>query len=124
MLSRRKVMSLLSGGAVGLLASKCLALCGKKDTEEIPVFDCTKGKAYCLKEKYALGVSYRWFNSEGQLHRVDGPAYIYEVDNKIASLKWYKNGKPHREDGPAVEFASGGRWTKEWWENGRYVKYK
>ena len=28
--------------------------------------------------------------------------------------EWYINGKPHREDGPAVEDANG---TKEWWLN-------
>lgn len=30
--------------------------------------------------------------------------------------KWYRNGKLHREDGPAVERADG---TKEWYFNGR-----
>ena len=28
---------------------------------------------------------------------------------------WYLNGKPHREDGPAVEYANG---HKSWWLNG------
>lgn len=117
MLSRRKIMSMLSGGAVGLLASKCLALCGKKETaEEVPIFDCTTKEAYCLKEKFALGVSYTWFNSNGQIHRVDGPAYIYEVDNKILSQAWYKNNKLHRENGPAIEYSDG---NKSWYKNNR-----
>ena len=30
-------------------------------------------------------------------------------------IVWIKNGKPHREDGPAIEYASG---KKEWWVNG------
>jgi len=29
--------------------------------------------------------------------------------------EWYLNGVPHREDGPAVEYANG---TKSWWLNG------
>ena len=30
--------------------------------------------------------------------------------------KWYLNGKLHREDAPAIEFADG---TKEWFLNGK-----
>ena len=33
-------------------------------------------------------------------------------------MTWYLNGKLHREDGPAIEFASG---TKEWWLNGKFI---
>ena len=29
---------------------------------------------------------------------------------------WYLNGKPHREDGPAIEANNG---HKEWWLNGK-----
>ena len=29
---------------------------------------------------------------------------------------WYLNGKCHREDGPAIEWANG---DKEWWLNGK-----
>ena len=36
-------------------------------------------------------------NEKGQLHRVDGPAYI---DNKVQI--WYFKGAWHRVDGPAV----------------------
>ena len=31
---------------------------------------------------------------------------------------WYLNGKLHREDGPAIEWANG---DKEWWLNGKEV---
>ena len=31
---------------------------------------------------------------------------------------WYLNGKRHREDGPAIEYANG---YKEWWLNGKEV---
>jgi hypothetical protein len=49
-----------------------------------------------------------WRNSDGKLHREDGPAVEYANGNKA----WYLNGKLHREDGPAIERADG---TKEWW---------
>lgn len=34
------------------------------------------------------------------------------------TLKWYLNGKLHREDGPAIEHADGG---KEWYLNGEML---
>lgn len=48
-----------------------------------------------------------WYQN-GKRHREDGPAVEYASGTK----KWYKNGKPHRFNGPAVEYASG---CKEWW---------
>ena len=55
----------------------------------------------------------------GKYHREDGPAVEYADGNK----EWYLNGKYHREDGPAVEYADGNKewWLsgyKEWWLNG------
>jgi hypothetical protein len=51
-----------------------------------------------------------WFRN-GKLHREDGPAR----DNVDGRKEWHRNGKLHREDGPAVEMADG---EKEWWLNG------
>jgi hypothetical protein len=51
-------------------------------------------------------------NSEGQLHREDGPAVEYADGTR----HWYLNGKLHREDGPAVEWADGRR---QWYLNGK-----
>jgi hypothetical protein len=48
----------------------------------------------------------------GKLHREDGPATEYASGKKF----WYLNGKLHREDGPAVEYANG---DKFWWLNGK-----
>jgi len=56
----------------------------------------------------------RWFNSNRQLHREDGPAVIWADGCKF----WYQNGEQHREDGPAVEMISG---TKEWYIKGQYI---
>ena len=43
-------------------------------------------------------------------HREDGPALEYADGGK----EWWINDKRHREDGPAIEWASG---DKEWWIN-------
>lgn len=48
---------------------------------------------------------------DGKEHREDGPA----VELKDGTKKWFINGKLHRVDGPAVEGADGQR---EWWVNG------
>ena len=53
----------------------------------------------------------------GKCHREDGPAIEYADGNKI----WYLNGERHREDGPAVEYANG---HKEWWLNGKRLDPK
>ena len=54
----------------------------------------------------------RWYNADGQLCRVDGPAVEYADGYKA----WYVNGQLHRLDGPAVEWANG---YKAWWVNGK-----
>jgi len=46
------------------------------------------------------------------LHREDGPAIEWASGTKA----WYLNGKYHREDGPAIEYDSG---TKAWYLNGK-----
>jgi hypothetical protein len=48
----------------------------------------------------------RWFK-DGKYHREDGPAVEYADGSK----DWYKNGNLHREDGPAVEYPGG----KKYW---------
>ena len=47
----------------------------------------------------------------GKRHREDGPAIEWADGYK----EWYLNGKLHREDGPAVEYADG---HKRWYLNG------
>ena len=54
----------------------------------------------------------KYYNKNGKYHREDGPAIEYANGNK----EWYKNGKCHREDGPAVEWASG---YKAWYLNNK-----
>lgn len=61
-------------------------------------------------EKDKLG-NIRWYRN-GRLHREDGPAAEY-----ISGLKeWYRAGILHKDDGPAREWIDGSR---QWFSNGR-----
>jgi len=51
-----------------------------------------------------------WFLN-GKFHRTDGPAIEWADGTK----EWWLNGNRHRTDGPAYEDADG---TKKWWLNG------
>lgn len=44
------------------------------------------------------GIKY-WYNKDGKLHRENGPAIEYPNGDK----EWYKDGKKHRLNGPAIE---------------------
>ena len=55
-----------------------------------------------------------WYNSDGEFHRVGGPAMEWADGAKF----WYLNGKQHREDGPAFIGANG---HKQWFVNGEKV---
>ena len=58
----------------------------------------------------------RWYR-DGKLHREDGPAIEYVNGTKL----WYRDGKCHREDGPAIEWANG---DKYWYLKGTEIKCK
>ena len=51
-----------------------------------------------------------WFKG-GKLHREDGPALEWPDGTKF----WFINGQNHRENGPAIEWANG---DKRWYFNG------
>ena len=64
-----------------------------------PGYFC-RGRMWSTWQRWPNGlpkdIEYR--NAEGQLHRIYGPAYIstyYKVE------EWYKDGEPHRVNGPA-----------------------
>lgn len=59
---------------------------------------------------YSDGSKY-WY-LEGKPHREDGPAVEHSDGSKI----WSLNGKLHREDGPAVEYSDG---HKAWYLEGK-----
>ena len=54
----------------------------------------------------------RYYNEQGQIHRVHGPAVEYVVGGRA----WYQNGQLHRADGPAVEYSGG---NKSWYIGGK-----
>lgn len=51
--------------------------------------------------------SHRWFK-DGKLHRENGPAIVYED----GTHEWWFHGKRHRENGPASTHTNG---EQEWW---------
>jgi hypothetical protein len=57
---------------------------------------------------------YKEWYLNNKLHRIDGPACEYANGDKY----WYLNGERHRTDGPAIEYASG---KKEWYLNGEWM---
>ena len=46
--------------------------------------------------------TFSWWKN-GKIHRDDGPA----IEGVSGAKSWYQNGKLHRDDGPAIEFADG-----------------
>ena len=55
---------------------------------------------------------YKYYDKEGRLHREDGPAVRFEGSH----AEWRRHGKYHREDAPAVIFEKG---DKHWYLNGK-----
>jgi hypothetical protein len=55
-----------------------------------------------------------WYNTQGQLHREEGPA-IERFDGR---KEWRINGLLHREDGPAAEWD----YSTCWFINGKQIK--
>lgn len=53
----------------------------------------------------------RWYKN-GKRHREDGPAVVF-VDG---TEYWYKNGKRHNDNGPAIVHPNG---SKSWFKNGQ-----
>jgi len=51
------------------------------------------------------------YYKNGKLHREEGPSVIYPDNSKF----WYINGRCHREDYPAMEYGNG---DKSWYYYG------
>ena len=75
-------------------------------TTDIDVFDALKYRV----EVDEFGTR-RYYNFDGKLHRVEGPAIVYTSGTQ----EWYQNGKLHRIGGPAAEWMDGTQW---WCQNG------
>jgi hypothetical protein len=54
----------------------------------------------------------KMYYKNGELHREDGPA----IENASGVKFWYLNGQLHREDGPACEWSNN---NKDWYLNGK-----
>jgi hypothetical protein len=52
-----------------------------------------------------------WYRN-GRRHRIDGPA----IEHANGTNEWYRDGQLHREDGAAVEWPNGGKW---WYRHGQ-----
>jgi len=63
---------------------------------------------------------YKEYKLNGKLHRLDGPARIWDVTHKTCPgrKQWYIEGKSHRLDGPAYEWCDG---TKDWYVEDKQV---
>jgi len=69
---------------------------------------------------YKDGTTSSEYSLSKALHREDGPAIEYASGNK----QWYINNLRHREDGPAVENDNGDKgWllNRVWYINGRLL---
>ena len=76
---------------------------------EVDVFDALK---YHIEvDRYGTR---RYYNAAGQLHRLDGPAVIYQY----GLMFWYQNGQRHRTDGPAVVYTNN---ELQWWIHGEHM---
>jgi hypothetical protein len=63
---------------------------------------------------HVCGIGLLFFKA-GKLHREDGPA----VMSANGAQGWFLNGKRHRENGPAVVYQNG---ATEWWVHGKEVE--
>jgi antitoxin component YwqK of YwqJK toxin-antitoxin module len=75
-----------------------------------------------IKKTYKKGMIIReqFLNDKDELHREEGPADIYYINNKTHLSVWYKNGKLHRDgDLPAYikYFTTGNVYIKQWFQN-------
>ena len=58
----------------------------------------------------------RYYNSDGQYHRLDGPAVQYAPNSYgIGAYVWFKNGVRHCTTGPAIRNSIG---HLRWWIDG------
>ena len=71
-------------------------------------------KSTCIIDKYGTQA---WRLPNGEMHRLDGPAYIGAEDGDNRK-EWWVNGKLHRTDGPAVVIQHEQLW-RAWYTNGK-----
>lgn len=75
-----------------------------------------------IKKGIPIPVAQEWYKN-GKRHRLDGPAMIIFVrgTNSIKAKSWFENGKRHRIDGPAIEYGPmAGKFINSFYKNGIY----
>ena len=60
-----------------------------------------------------MNITFKWCKDKTRLAIWDKPVFFV---NRFGDKCWWLNGKIHRENGPACEYANG---TKSWWLNGK-----
>jgi hypothetical protein len=88
--------------------------------QRIVVIDGTKSKEPVRPDDpspkvYEDGTK-KW-HQNGKLHREDGPAIEWAGGTRT----WFRDDKCHRADGPAIIYPDG---RKEWWLNGEPMEEK
>jgi hypothetical protein len=83
-------------------------------TPDVILFENDAGELHRVDGPAFISRKLRAWYREGLWHREDGPALIFSD----GSCVYYQHGLRHRTDGPAVDMASG---HKEWWINGEFI---
>jgi hypothetical protein len=70
--------------------------------------------------RFASGTTEEMYYREGRLHREDGPADVWRsVDGLTTVEKYYREGRLHREDGPALVWCyANGSTMEQYYRNG------
>jgi len=91
-----------------------------RNAEELIGYDEHYERLMWDSEKHVINdnITIYW-NIFDNLSRKDGPAKITYEDGEVYAQFWYKDGKKHRTDGPAVTFKNGRR---EYWLEGQFYK--
>jgi hypothetical protein len=96
----------------------------KSLTDKLPEQVIKKADQWSYEElpdggyKVSVPNEIKYYNKDGQLHRLDGPAIVWPRQD---IEQWYKDGQRHRVGGPAYEGprnATGERATA-WWQDGQ-----
>jgi hypothetical protein len=83
-------------------------------TPDVIFFENDLGELHRVDGPAFISRKLRAWYREGLWHREDGPALIFSD----GSCVYYRHGLRHRVDGPAVDMASG---HQEWWIDGELV---
>jgi antitoxin component YwqK of YwqJK toxin-antitoxin module len=70
--------------------------------------------AECRRSIEYLGNVERWYR-HGKYHRDDEPAVIKYKNGQVIEEHWYRDGKQHRDDGPAAIYYKNGQVIEEHW---------